>query len=68
MRMGVLFALVLSRGREPKNKEGGGYLPPQSKHDFSLATAENGGSPAVAASGATQQCEPARFGSETARL
>ncbi|ALW85339.1 disulfide bond formation protein DsbD [Hymenobacter sedentarius] len=39
-----------------------GYLPPQSKHDFSLATAENGGSPALAASGKTQQCEAPRFG------
>ena len=28
-----------------------GYLPPQSKHDFSLATAENGGSAAVATAG-----------------
>lgn len=41
-----------------------GYLPPQSKHDFSLASASNGGSPAVAAGGvaATPQCEAPRFG------
>ena len=41
-----------------------GYLPPQSKHDFSLATSENGGSSAVPTSGpgASVQCEAPRFG------
>ena len=40
-----------------------GYLPPQSKHDFSLATAENGGSSAaVATSGPGRPGEAPRFG------
>ncbi|WP_310394074.1 cytochrome c biogenesis protein CcdA [Hymenobacter sp.] len=41
-----------------------GYLPPQTKRDFSLATVGSGGSPAVAASapGATPLCEAPRFG------
>jgi len=41
-----------------------GYLPPQSKHDFSLATTENGGGAAVAtaASGSTAPREIPRFG------
>ncbi|MBD2767388.1 thioredoxin family protein [Hymenobacter sp. BT664] len=41
-----------------------GYLPPQSKHDFSVAAASGAGSPAVAAgaSGSTPQCEAPRFG------
>ena len=40
-----------------------GYLPPQSKHDFSLATAENGGSPAaLATSGPGRSGESPRFG------
>jgi thiol:disulfide interchange protein len=38
-----------------------GYLPPQSKHDFSLATAEGGAAPSVATS-ATAASEVPRFG------
>jgi thiol:disulfide interchange protein DsbD len=39
-----------------------GYLPPQSKHDFSLATAENGGAGAVAATNTGVGQEAPRFG------
>ena len=39
-----------------------GYLPPQSKHDFSLATAGNGGGAAVAANSAGTPREVPRFG------
>ena len=40
-----------------------GYLPPQSKHDFSLATAGNGGSLAAAPAGQlSAPCEVPRFG------
>ena len=39
-----------------------GYLPPQSKHDFSLATAAAGGPAAAAGGGAAGQCEAPRFG------
>ena len=39
-----------------------GYLPPQSKHDFSLATAGNGGSAAVAANSTGTPREIPRFG------
>jgi thiol:disulfide interchange protein len=39
-----------------------GYLPPQSKHDFSLATAENGGASAVAATSTGVGQEAPRFG------
>ncbi|GAA3970101.1 protein-disulfide reductase DsbD family protein [Hymenobacter antarcticus] len=42
-----------------------GYLPPQSKHDFSLATTTNGGSPAAVATagvGSTVPRETPRFG------
>ncbi|MFC7667764.1 cytochrome c biogenesis protein CcdA [Hymenobacter humi] len=39
-----------------------GYLPPQTKRDFSLATASNGGSPAVAAAGRSAGYEAPRFG------
>ncbi|WP_210520452.1 protein-disulfide reductase DsbD family protein [Hymenobacter terricola] len=38
-----------------------GYLPPQSKHDFSLATAEGGSSPAATTSAGASQ-EVVRFG------
>ncbi|MDB5236614.1 MAG: disulfide bond formation protein DsbD [Hymenobacter sp.] len=38
-----------------------GYLPPQSKHDFSVASA-GAGSPAVATSSASTLCEAPRFG------
>ncbi len=38
-----------------------GYLPPQSKHDFSLATAENGGA-ATASTGPATAREAPRFG------
>ena len=37
-----------------------GYLPPQTKRDFSLATAGNSGGPAAAPT--SSQCEPPRFG------
>ena len=39
-----------------------GYLPPQSKHDFSLATAGNGGDAAVIANSAGTPREVPRFG------
>ena len=39
-----------------------GYLPPQSKHDFSLATAEGGGSSAVATASTGAAREMPRFG------
>ncbi len=39
-----------------------GYLPPQSKHDFSLATTENRGGTAVAATSSSTPREAVRFG------
>jgi len=39
-----------------------GYLPPQSKHDFSLASAGNGGAPVVATASNSAGREAPRFG------
>ena len=39
-----------------------GYLPPQSKHDFSLATADNGSAPVVATASTAVAQEVPRFG------